>query len=59
MKSQPDKILIPVTARFRIIDGEVVMVDAEYEEVDVDVIAQLLASAFDLSKKSECVINDE
>jgi len=49
MKSQPDKILIPITVRFRTIDGEDVMVDAEYAEIDVDIIAQLLASAFDFS----------
>jgi len=45
---QDSKIKIPVVANMCIINGEAVMVDAEYAEMEADNFARLLLEAFDI-----------
>lgn len=41
-----ETINVPIRATYRYIDGEMVMVDAEYADVPVDAVARLLGPAF-------------
>ena len=43
------KCRIPVKATYRIIDGEPVMISAEYADIPADVIARLLLPRFDVA----------
>ena len=43
-----DTLHIPVTATYRIIDGEAVKIAAEYADVPTDIIARLLVRGFGL-----------
>ena len=40
---------IPVNATYRIVDGEPVLVDAEYKEIPADVIARFLIQKFGMT----------
>lgn len=44
-----ETIRVPITAKYQIIDGKAVQVDAEYADVPVDVIAKLLLKGFGVS----------
>lgn len=39
-------VRIPVTARYRIIDGKPVMIEAEYKDIPASVIAKMILTAF-------------
>jgi len=40
---------IPVNATYRIVDGEPVLVDAEYKDIPADVIARFLIQKFGMT----------
>ena len=44
-----DVIRIPVQATMRIIDGNAVMISAEYANIDAGIIAQILLRSFKLT----------
>ena len=41
-------IMVPIIAQFKIVDGEAVLQSAEYADVDVRVIAEMILKAFNI-----------
>ena len=41
-------IKVPITAQYKIIDGEAVLQSAEYADVDINVIAEMILKAFNI-----------
>lgn len=50
-----DMITIPIQATYRTINGEVVMVSAEYAEVSADAVARYLLDAFNVSAEKGAI----
>lgn len=48
-------IRVPIIANYKTIDGEPVLQSAEYAEVDVRIIADMIAKAFNLQLQSVLV----
>lgn len=44
-------IRVPIRARYKVIDGEPILQEAEYADVDVQIIAEMLLKAFRVSAK--------
>ena len=50
-KKEPLTIRVPISAHMRVIDGKAEMVDAEYADVPVEVVVELLVKSFGLPAK--------
>lgn len=48
-----DIISMPVKAKYRIIDGEPILISAEYADVSADVVARFLLDAFNVHASKE------
>nr|DAJ22352.1 MAG TPA: hypothetical protein [Myoviridae sp. ct6nn14] len=42
----PSTITVPIRARYEIVEGQAILREAEYAEVDVKIIAEMLLKAF-------------
>ncbi len=47
----PSTITVPIRARYEIAEGQAILREAEYAEVDVKIIAEMLLKAFRVDVK--------
>lgn len=47
----PSTITVPIWARYEIVEGQAILREAEYAEVDVKIIAEMLLKAFRVDTK--------
>ncbi len=47
----PPTITVPIRARYEVVEGQAILREAEYAEVDVKIIAEMLLKAFRVDAK--------
>jgi len=47
----PPTITVPIRARYEVVEGQAILREAEYAEVDVKIIAEMLLKAFRVDVK--------